>query len=155
MWRHGAGSKGYMKLMWWPVGRCQSGHHQEKAIPVGQDITIAWLADSFRGLIEKSMSICASSSPGCLPARLKSPNEAWSRYLIPDFTESKWLCSWSHPHIGDLRGEFNMNRVACWCCCFAWSCSFWCRTVSRSAHVQATLIACKNWENSCFSSGLI
>ncbi len=34
-------------------------------------------------LIEKSMSICASSSPGWLPACLKSPNEAWSRYLIP------------------------------------------------------------------------
>lgn len=61
---------------WWPVVGCQSGHHREKAIPMREDITIAWLADSFRALIEKSMSICASSSPGRLPARLKSPNEA-------------------------------------------------------------------------------
>lgn len=60
----------------WPVVRCQSSHHQEKASPMRKDITIAWLADSFRALIEKSMSICASSSPGRLPARLKSPNEA-------------------------------------------------------------------------------
>lgn len=41
-----------------------------------------WLT-ALRALIEKSMSIWASSSPGRLPARLKSPNEAWSRYLIP------------------------------------------------------------------------
>lgn len=75
-----------MKWMpvWWPVVGCQSDHHREKAIPTREDITIAWLADSFRALIEKSMSICASSSPGRLPARLKSHNEAWSRYLIPD-----------------------------------------------------------------------
>lgn len=49
---------------------------QERAIPMREDITIPWLADSFRALIGKSMSICASSSPGRLPARLKSPNEA-------------------------------------------------------------------------------
>lgn len=84
--------------MWWPVVRCQSSHHQEKASPVRKDITIAWLADSFRALIEKSMSICASSSPGCLPARLKSPNEAWSRYLIPDsLSQSDFAAEVIHP----------------------------------------------------------
>lgn len=83
---------------WWPVVGCQSGHHQEKACPVRKDITIACLADSFRALIEKSMSICASSSPGCLPARLKSPNEAWSRYLIPDsLSQSDFAAEVIHP----------------------------------------------------------
>ncbi len=89
-----------MKWMpvWWPVVGCQSGHHQEKAIPAREDITIAWLADSFRALIEKSMSICASSSPGRLPARLKSPNEAWSRYLIPDsLSQSDFAAEVIHP----------------------------------------------------------
>lgn len=63
-----------------------------------EDITIAWLADSFRALIEKSMSICASSSPGCLPARLKSPNEARSRYLIPDsLSQSDFAAEVIHP----------------------------------------------------------
>lgn len=42
---------------------------------------------------------------------------------------------------GDLRREFNMNRVACRCCCFAWSCSFWCRTAAQAAHVRVTSIA--------------
>lgn len=86
------------KLVWWPAVGCQSGHHREKAIPARKDITIAWLADSFRALIEKSMSICASSSPGCLPARLKSPNEAWSRYLIPDsLSQSDFAAEVIHP----------------------------------------------------------
>lgn len=85
-------------LVWWPVVGCQSGHHREKAIPARKDITIAWLADSFRALIEKSMSICASSSPGRLPARLKSPNEAWSRYLIPDsLSQSDFAAEVIHP----------------------------------------------------------
>lgn len=49
-------------------------------------VCCGWLT-ALRALIEKSMSICASSSPGRLPACLKSHNEAWSRYLIPH-----WLC---------------------------------------------------------------
>lgn len=49
-------------------------------------VCCGWLT-ALRALIEKSMSICASSSPGRLPARLKSHNEAWSRYPIPH-----WLC---------------------------------------------------------------
>lgn len=50
----------------------------------GGEISVwyGWLT-ARRALIEKSMSICESSSPGWLPACLKSPNEAWSRYLIP------------------------------------------------------------------------
>lgn len=101
---HGAGPGGCVELemkwmpVWWPMVGCQSGHHREKAIPAREDITIAWLADSFRALIEKSMSICASSSPGRLPARLKSPNEAWSRYLIPDsLSQSDFAAEVIHP----------------------------------------------------------
>lgn len=48
----------------------------------GISVWYGWLT-AWGALIEKSMSICASSSPGWLPACLKSPNEAWSRYLIP------------------------------------------------------------------------
>lgn len=116
--------------MWWSVVGCQSGHHQEKAVPKREDITMAWLADGFMALIEKSMSICASSSPGRLPARLKSPNEAWSRYLIPDSLSQSDFAGWSHPPIRDLGGEFNMNHAACCCCCF---CCF-------AVHLSALLI---------------
>lgn len=71
-----------------------------------------------QGLIEKSMSICASSSPGRLPARLKSPNEAWSRYLIPDsLSQSDFAAEVIHPS-GTSGGRFNMNHAACCCCCF-------------------------------------
>ncbi|KAK5862711.1 hypothetical protein PBY51_018080 [Eleginops maclovinus] len=38
--------------VWWPVVGCQSGRHREKAIPMREDITIAWLADSFRPLLK-------------------------------------------------------------------------------------------------------
>lgn len=70
--------------LWWPVVGCQSAHHWSEGLPCERRYHHSTLADSFGVLIEKSMSICASSSPGRLPARLKSPNEAWSRYLIPD-----------------------------------------------------------------------
>lgn len=68
---------------------CQSvpGFGQQRSSPQGKiSVCCGWLT-ALRALIEKSMSICASSSPGRLPARLKSHNEAWSRYLIPH-----WLC---------------------------------------------------------------
>lgn len=71
---------------------------REDPAPVRKDISMAWLADSFRALIEKSMSICVSSSPGRLPARQKSPNEAWSRYLIPDsLSQSDFAVEVIHP----------------------------------------------------------
>lgn len=115
----------------WCVGlwlKCQSDHHREKAIPMGQDITIAWLADSFRALIEKSMSICASSSPGRLPARLKSPNEAWSRYLIPDsLSQSDFAAEVIHTSgisgASSTCGMMLLFYIAC-------SCTFWCLPAS-------------------------
>lgn len=75
-----------------------SGHPYKRTVPTRQDITMAWLADSSVVLIKKSMSICASSSPGRLPAQLKSPNEAWSRYLIPESrSQSDFATEVIHP----------------------------------------------------------
>jgi len=80
------------------IDACVVACGREEAIPTREDIAIAWLADSFRALIEKSMSICASSSPGRLPARLKSPNEARSCYLIPDsLSQSHFAAEVIHP----------------------------------------------------------
>lgn len=91
--------------------------------PVRKDITMAWLADSFRALIEKSMSICVSSSPGWLPAQLKSPNEAWSRYLIPDsLSQSDFAAEVIHPS-WTWGPKLNMSLTApCCCCCCCCSC---------------------------------
>lgn len=134
-----------VELLWWPVVGCQSGHHREKAIPAREDITIAWLADSFRALIEKSMSICASSSPGRLPARLKSPNEAWSRYLIPDsLSQSDFAAEVIHPS-GTYRGRVQHDPCSMLLLLFqfAFSCSCWCWAAScRPADLQGLLIAC-------------
>lgn len=68
---YGAENANVLACNWVPVRPSYSeGQPREKRYH------IAWLADSFKALIEKSMSICASSSPGRLPTRLKSPNEA-------------------------------------------------------------------------------
>lgn len=90
---YGAQNANVLACNWVPVRpSCSEGQPREKRYH------IAWLADSFRALIEKSMSICASSSPGRLPARLKSPNEAWSRYLIPDsLSQSDFAAEVIHP----------------------------------------------------------
>lgn len=90
---YGAENANVLACNWVPVRPSYSeGQPREKRYH------IAWLADSFKALIEKSMSICASSSPGRLPARLKSPNEAWSRYLIPDsLSQSDFAAEVIHP----------------------------------------------------------
>lgn len=90
---YGADNANALACNWVPVRpSCSEGQPREKRYH------IARLADSFRALIEKSMSICASSSPGRLPARLKSPNEAWSRYLIPDsLSQSDFAAEVIHP----------------------------------------------------------
>lgn len=90
---YGAENANVLACNWVPVRpSCSEGQPREKRYH------IAWLADSFKALIEKSMSICASSSPGRLPARLKSPNEAWSRYLIPDsLSQSDFAAEVIHP----------------------------------------------------------
>lgn len=81
VWLRGKYWRATMGHMWVPV-RPTSQVADGQSPGVGISLWHGWLT-ARRGLIEKSMSICASSSPGWLPACLKSPNEAWSRYPIP------------------------------------------------------------------------